>query len=405
MNEACTEMEINGIAVSIPRLRDLQTQMGDQIAELESELFTTYGEFNYNAPAQVAALLFDKLKLPVESYTDTGLPQTTAAVLGRLNHPAADALLKLRKAVKFKSQYADGMMKFVGYDGRIHPSIKVVGTGTGRPSCEEPNLLNIPRADSDAGKLCRSVFVAPPGRVLIEIDQSQIELRVAAMLSGDELMAEFFLRGEDFHLATAKAIAPLFGIDPATVTKAHPLRSQAKIINFATLYGDPPAGLAFKLGCSVKQAERLQAAILGKFKKLAAWIKEQLAFGKRHGYCMTYWNGLPLRRRSLWEIGEPKENKAQATAERSSWNTPIQGSAADFTNASLGGIHKWLQQSGADGKLILTVYDSVLLETAEDQADHIASNCQTIMQSWPSQGVPLVADVKMGPSWGEMVGD
>jgi uracil-DNA glycosylase family 4 len=390
MNYAITEMEINGIAVSMPAIQQLQVAMATKISELETR-FTQFGDFNPNSAKQVGDLLFSKLGLPDHGKTPGGQFSCTAEILSDLNHPVARDIVAYRQASHFKSQYADGMALYVRGDGRIHPNIQIVGTGTGRPSCDSPNLFNIPKRTAE-GKMCRDVFV----------DYSQIELRVAAMLSGDGLMIDLFKQGVDFHLATAKLIAPIFNIDPATVDKDHPLRDQSKTVNFATLYGDPAAGLAAKLKVSRKMAVALQNAILGKFKKLKAWIDERLRFGRLNGFSRTWWNGGDFRRRPLWQIADAESTVCE-TAERSTWNTPIQGTAADFTNASLGKIQRWIEADLVPAKLVLTLYDAIMAEVDEAAVDEYVLGAKAIMESWPVlHGVPIIADAKVGYSWGSM---
>ena len=400
MQHAVTAMEFNGIQANRAAISRLQREMTEVIEQARAEL-RAYGDFNPNASGDVSALLFDKLGLQSDSTTATGRRSTDAGTLQKLRHPVADAILRFRKASKFKTQYADGMLAHIQDDGRIHPAINLDGTETGRPSCQNPNLLNIPRAGTAAGKLCRNVFTAAEGHILIEADQSQIELRVAAMLSEDQAMTDLFLQKVDFHLGTARLIAPLFNIDPAALTKAHDLRDKAKVVNFSTLYGDPPYGLAMKLGISKARALALQEAILGKFFKLKAWIASSLEFGRKHGFCRTWWNGQDARVRPLWHIADVSDGERE-TAERGAWNTRIQGTAAEFTNASVAAVHQWIEDNFVPAKLVLTVYDSILLEVHHSAVDEVACNVRRIMTSWPSKGVPLEADVKTGRSWGEL---
>ena len=401
LNHAIACMEFNGIAASRSVVRKLQEDCARTVAEAKIEMFK-WGEFNPNAHEQVGDLLFNKLGLPSQGKTATGKHQTTKEVLEKLDHPVCAAILAYKRAAHFKAQYADGMARYIQDDGRIHPSMKIGGTATGRPSCENPNLLNIPRAETEDGKLCRDVFVAMDDNWrLLEFDYSQIELRVAAMLSEDDTMIQFFKDGVDFHLATARMIAPLLGLDPALIDAEHPLRSRAKIVNFSTLYGDPPAGLAAKLNISTREAVRIQQAILGKFVKLDRWIKESLAFARKHGYCRTWWDGRDFRQRSLWRIADG-EKGIRETAERGSWNTRVQGTAAEYTNASLGAIQKWLERDRLRSRLVLTVYDSILFEAHKDEVSDVVGKVQEIMTSWPSNGVPLKADVKIGQSWGSL---
>ena len=398
MNYGITEMEINGIAVSRDAVRQLQVAMGTRIADIKTRLLQYGADFNPNSPKQVAELLYDKLGLPApRNGRGTG-----AGVLAALEHPVATDIIAFRKATKFKGQYADGMEFFIRDDGRIHPNYQIAGTATGRPSCTDPNLFNIPNAATAEGKMCRDIFVAADGCTLMEFDYSQIELRVAAMLSGDDVMIDFFKQGADFHLQTAKLIAGSFNIDPDDVTAGHPLRQQAKIVNFATLYGDPPAGLAARLNISRRMAESLQKAILGKFRRLRSWINDSLKSSRRSGVSRTWWNGDVFRERPLWKIADG-EGAARETAERSSWNTPVQGTAAEYTNASIGAIQRWLDDDFVPAKMVLTVYDSILLEVQHGAVDEVRHGVKNIMEGWPVlHDVPIVSDLKIGPAWGSM---
>lgn len=399
---ALTEMECNGVAVDRQMVDSLSAEMGTIIDEIRLRLDEFGTDFNPNSQPMVGKLLFETLGLQHQGLTQTGKYSCTAEVLGSLSHPVAKDIVDYKRASHFKSQYADGMRLHIRDDGRIHSNFKVAGTETGRPSCEQPNLFNIPSAKTPEGKMARDIFIAEPGCVLLESDYSQVELRVASMLSGDEVMIELFQAELDFHLETAKMIAPLFKIDPAAVTKEHILRDQAKTINFATLYGEPAMALAAKLGITRVKAQALQDAILGKFKKLKAWLDSRLRFARGSGHCRTWWAGEDARERPLWEIAEPDE-KRRATSERSSWNTPIQGTAAEYTNASLGAINDWLIESGTPAKLVLTVYDSIVLEVRADVLPAVGAKVKSIMESWPVlHGVPILSEMKLGKSWGSM---
>lgn len=712
LNDAVVQMECNGIAVSRAAVGRLREFCDVEITE-HSAVLSQYvsPDFNSNSTAQVGKLLFETLGLANKGRTKTGY-KTGAEILAKLEHPAAKAILGLRKAGKFRSQYADGMAFFIRDDGRIHPSINQDGTETSRLSCSRPNLFNIPRPDNERGKLARDVYVAPKGRRLIEADYSQIELRVAAMLSGDQVMIEMFKRGVDFHLETAKLIAPIFGLNPDDIDDEHPLRSRAKTVVFAcvsmdtkiltnrgwlsheqvrvgdmtrgksgwvkilevvkydsapvvdwqgfrvtpnhrwwsdrrtgrntnaktgnptqrgryyveefttletatsehriqlsmpfdkedcsrlteqeagilgwivtdghygenqnvsiyqsmranpdkvreidallegvahsrwprpatgmvqwalkdrkrwramaqnlddntvlsmgtvqraafvragvlaegyksqtgrdrwsqnpgrvadafllafhleghhvrvwprtgtgkyadrehlvmslakpyitgqrlsyedvgqeavwcvrtedetwtmkrghaiaitgnTLYGDPVAGLAAKLNIHRNLAARLQASILGQFLDLKKWIDGCLRFGRQNGYCHTYWNGKPFHRRPLWRIAD-QDDAARETAERSTWNSPIQGSAASYTNASLGRFQQVIDTEKLPALQVLTIYDSIVLDCDEAAVDDVAGRLVEVMTGWDSFGVPLKVDVKVGEAWGSM---
>ncbi len=406
LNYAVTQMEYNGIAVSRPAVEQLRLAMTMKVDELQLRLnqhSEVPGEnFSANSSDQVGKLLFETLGLPNKGRTPTGKWKCTAEILTALGNPAADDIINFRKASKFRSQYANGMAFFIRDDRRIHPNYQIAGTGTGRLSCAGPNLFNIPRPTSPEGKMCRDIFVAPDGHTLMEFDYSQIELRVAAMLSGDEVMIQFFKDGADFHLETAKLIAPIFNLNPDDITKEHELRDHAKTINFATLYGSPPEGMAAQLGVSVKMAKQLHNAILGKFVKLKAWIKVSLAETRKTGVARTWWDGAPFRERPLYAVGD-SDGPARETAERSSWNTAVQGTATEYTNASLGAIQSWLEADFVPAKMVLTVYDSIMLEVRDDAIDEVATAAKAIMEGWPvAHDVPIISDLKMGRAWGSM---
>lgn len=282
------------------------------------------GSFNPSSYEDVRELLFTKLGLTSTHKTGGGKESTQNEVLEPMRklHPAVGLLLDVRKLGKLDGTYATGMIRHVRNDGRIHCNIKLDGTRSGRPSVTDPNLQTIPRdSDSDTGKMARDLFIAPPGYMMASLDYSQIELRVAAMLSGDPLMRQLFISGEDFHWATAKLIAKAtWGITIDTSNPTHKkYRTRAKGVNFGLLYGQGDGALAEILGCSKQEAAKVRQAVLGQFSVLASWIKQQLADAKRTGYCWTYWAGERARRRSLWKLADP-DGYESSKAERGSWN-------------------------------------------------------------------------------------
>jgi uracil-DNA glycosylase family 4 len=429
LHYAITQMQFNGIAASREVAQQLSETMAAKLSAIKNELYVDYGvpeAFNPQAPLQVGQLLFETLKLPSKGRTaKSGQHKTSADVLEKLDHPVARLVVAYRQAAHFKSQYADGMQVWIQDDGRIHPSFKISGTEGSRPSCEDPNLLNIPRAHTPEGKLCRDIFVAPVpeyGQVpyakliltvydsvllevfdgvscwIVELDYSQMELRVAAMLSGDERMIQVFRDGKDLHLETARLplICSVFKVNPATVDKDHPLRSRCKAVVFGTLYGQPSEALAAALGISKKQAAELQNAILGAYPKLREFIQERRQFGMRHGFCRTWWNGSDFRQRPLFAIGG-QDGPAKDTAIRSTWNTPIQGTAAEYTNASLGRIQPWLDAfNPAIAASRPWLHSEMILPD-------VVNNVRNIMEGWPvMHDVPIKVDVKVGKSWGSM---
>ncbi len=402
--EALVDVEAWGVAVSKDAIRAFDEYLATRETSARAVL-GAYGDVNWASPQQVAALLFDTLGLPSPKLTEGGARSTDSEVLEALanKHPLPRALLDFRAVVKMRGTYAAGMMDHVRADGRIHPNVKLDGARSGRTSCTDPNLQNIPRASgSPEGKMARDVFIAPPGFVLYEADYSQLELRVAAALSGDPDMRAIFDAGLDYHMRTAQLVSrEAWGIPPEEVQDKH--RSQAKAFNFGLLYGQGDGALAGVIGCTFAQAARIREAVLGKFRRLAAWIKEQLDYALRHGHAWTWWDGQHARRRPLWSIADPDDGVA-SVARNGAHNTPIQGSASEYCIASLAACVRWIRRDFNDGsvKLVLPVHDALLFEVREDLLPDVHRSTKTTMESWSLAGVPLVADAKAGPSWGSM---
>lgn len=365
---------------------------------------TQAAPFNPNSHQQVATILYDKLKLPKPRNEPgkSGIPSTDKSELARLRgrHQFVDDMIEYRRLEKMDVQYAAGMIPHIRWDGRIHTSFRPDGTETGRISSENPNSQNLPRAESVEGKMCRDCFTSSEGRVLIELDQSQIELRVAAGMSGDELMQEIFRSGLDYHLRTAQLISRVaWGIEPEAAGEWH--RSAGKIINFALLYGKTDQTLAVEIGCSVEEATKIRQSILGTFKKLAQLIKRLSRFANTNGYVDVPWLGDAVHSRPLYEIASHDKWK-RSNAENSSINTPIQGRASWYTLASLPLIHDWIDRTGAPCEIVNTVHDSIMLDVEPEWVDVVADECRVIMESFDCWGVPLRVDLKAGDRWGSL---
>lgn len=250
--------------------------------------------------------------------------------------------------------------------------------------------------------MARDCFAARPGFTILECDYSQLELRIAAALSGDPEMRGIFEAGVDYHLRTAQLVSQTaWGIPPEQVEDKH--RSQAKGFNFGLLYGQGDSALAQNIGCTVQQAGRIREAILGKFSVLARWIQEMLQYATKNGHAWTWWDGHRARRRPLWRIADDNDAGA-SVARNSAHNTPIQGTASDFCIASLIECVRWIEGDNLenDVKLCLPVHDALLFEVRADMLPEVHANVMRIMQSWNSNGVPLIADAKAGPSWGSL---
>lgn len=401
---AVERMERWGIGASREAVQAFQLHLKSGLSAVRARFDKLVGaDFNPSSSIQVCELLFGKLRLQPVKTTNTGKLSTDRETLEHLRgHPVVDDLLVWRKFTKLKGTYADGILAHIRSDGRVHPNFRLDGARSGRASCRDPNLQNIPRAkDSPEGKMARDIFVAEPGSVLLEADFSQIELRVAAMLSGDSLMRTIFERGEDYHLRTAQMVSQqAWGITPEQVTDSH--RSAAKAINFGVLYGMSDEGLADIIGCGPDQAARIKSAIFGKFTRLAGWIKSQLEYARRNGCTWTWWDGDRARRRQLWQIAD-QDGERRSRAEHGSWNSAIQGTAADYCTASLASVTEWIIRECVPAKLVLAVHDSLILEVESDCVDEVAATVRKIMTGWPTlHHVPLDVDMKIGSSWGSL---
>jgi uracil-DNA glycosylase family 4 len=366
-------------------------------------LHTEEREFKPDKPEDIAELLFGKLKLRVPKRTATGKASTDATVLDMLKgkHPIVEDVAAYRKVGKQKGTYADPITKFIRSDGRIHTTIHADGARTGRASSSDPNLQNIPRGDTPQGKMARDCFAPPPGRVLIQFDYSQLELRVAAMESGDKNMIQIFLDGHDYHQRTAELVSKTaWGIRPEQVEKKH--RSQAKAVNFGVLYGMGAYALAHRLNSTPEEAEQVMSAVMGGFRDLDRYCKSQLRYAQRHGHVWTTWDGALFRRRGLWRVVDSVP-EVKSRAEHGAWNTPIQGKASDYCLFSLVECVQWIKEEGLPVKLVLPVHDSLLFEVPFDYVEEVLYVVPRIMRQWPSGGVPLVVDSEMGPSWGSLV--
>lgn len=312
-----------------------------------------------------------------------------------------------------------------------HVTGGIVTHNTGRPSGRDPNLLNIPRGKGSAeGRMARNCFIAPPGKVLFELDMSQQELRVAAWLSGDPVMIDLFNQPDaDFHssvldlvcetahgvprarLEELKAAAKRYKAGDASAKAdadtLDELRSRTKAVVFGTGYGKVASSFAREWDISLVAAERMVEAILGPFVRYRAWMKEQIARGRVEGGVHTYWDGQIGRWRPLYAIADQGDARkgARENAERSTINTPIQGTAAEFVTASLGPMIDTFEDEGLiarGAKLVLTVYDSIMGECFPEDLDSCVRIGRHIMTSHDSGPVRLRADCKAGTRWGEL---
>ncbi len=384
------EMEMAGMAVDTQAIRSYSEILQQRIDRLQARIYEAAGErFNINSPKQLGTVLFEKMKLPAKKKTKTGY-STNAEVLEELarENPFAALILDYRTYAKLKSTYCDGLLKAAGDDGRIHSTFTQTETRTGRLSSTEPNLQNIP-VRTEIGKEFRKFFVAPEGRVLVDADYSQIELRVLAALSADAAMLDCFERGEDIHTATA---AKVFGVPPENVTAD--LRSKAKAVNFGIVYGIGAFSLAKDIHTSREEAERFIEAYLALYADVNAYMHSSIESAKKKGYAETYFK----RRRYLPEL-RASNFQTRSFGERVARNMPIQGTAADIIKLAMIRVRDRLLRELPACRLIMQVHDELIIEAPEADAPAASRLLKEEMEHAARLGVVLKTDVGYGKTW------
>ena len=386
------DMEASGFYVDRKALYDFGESLNDGIAQMQAGIWAHAGhEFNINSPKQLGEVLFEELMLPSGKKTKSGW-STNADVLEKLRdkHPIIGEILEYRMLTKLKSTYAEGLLKVIAPDGRIHTNFQMTVTATGRLSSTEPNLQNIP-VRRKLGAQIRKMFVASPGKVLVDADYSQIELRLLAHISGDKAMQEAFLSGEDFHTVTASRV---FGVPLDEVTPA--LRSRAKAVNFGIVYGISAFSLAQDIGVYPSEAKAYMEAYLDKYHGVRDYMKSIVEKAKTDGYVDT----LFARRRYLPELKSSNFN-VRSFGERVALNMPIQGTAADIIKIAMVNVHRRLAKEGLEAKLILQVHDELIVECPDSEAERVKEILTHEMENAASLSVPLTVDAHIGHSWAE----
>ena len=346
-------------------------------------------DFNPNSPKQLGEMLFDKMKLPHGRKTSRGW-STDNATLQKLRPdcPLIDDILQYRSYQKLYSTYAEGLLKVIGPDGRIHSTFNQTEARTGRLSSDNPNLQNIP-IRTELGSQLRGFFIAKPGCVFVDADYSQIELRILAHITGDEHMQAAFRAGEDIHRSTA---AKIYGIPLEEVTPR--LRTAAKAINFGIMYGKGAFSLSEDLGVSVREAGSFLKSYFASFPKVDSYMHKTIADAKEKGYVSTLFG----RRRALPELASSNVN-VRASGERMARNTPIQGTAADVIKLAMVKVWRRIRAEGLQSRLILTVHDELIVEAPEAEAETAARILKEEMEGCVRFAVPLDTDVRQGHSW------
>lgn len=385
-------METRGIRIDRNQLEQFGAVLTQRIADCEKVIFSySDGTFNINSPKQLGEVLFDKLGLPPSKKTQKGY-STNAEVLEKLKdkHPIIPAIMDYRMLTKLKSTYADGLLKEIGEDGRVHTTFQNLVTATGRLSSTEPNLQNIP-VRTDLGAEIRKMFVPEPGCVLVDADYSQIELRVLAHIADDKTMQEAFCNRVDIHTATASQV---FGVPVEEVTPLQ--RRHAKAVNFGIVYGISEFSLAEDIGVSRYEAREYIDNYLANYSGVRAYMKQVVADARESGFTRTLYG----RRRYVPELKSSNFN-VRSAAERVTLNTPIQGTAADIIKLAMIRVENALTESFPEAKLLLQVHDELIVECPEEQAEAVAALVSREMEGVAQLKVPLTAEAHFGKSWYE----
>jgi DNA polymerase-1 len=382
-------MELAGIRTDTACLRTLGARLGQRIADLEHQVYELVGTRDYSlqSPKQLATLLFDVIGLVPTKKTKTGLSTDVESLEAiQSEHPAIPLILELRQLSKIKGTYADSLVRYVATDGKIHPTFLQTGTSTGRISCVDPNLQNIP-ARTEIGREIRQAFVpSHEGWSLVSADYSQIDLRMLAHLSADKGLCEAFMQGEDIHLHTASQV---FDVPETEVTAV--MRKRAKTINFGIIYGISPYGLSRQLGITSEEARKYIDRYFERFPGIKEYHDRVIDAAQRDGYVKTILGHL----RRVPHINS-RNNPERQEAIRQGFNAVVQGSSADAIKMAMIRLNQKLRPLKA--RLVLQVHDEIVVDTPPDELDAVRSMMQESMESAIHLSIPLLAHLSAGPN-------
>lgn len=390
--EVLASMEYYGVRVDSDGIKAFGEQLKIDMDGFEQQIYFMAGhEFNIGSPKQLGVVLFEEMGLPTGKKNKTGY-STNAEVLESLRdkHEIVDAILQYRQLAKLNSTYVEGMLKVIGDDGRIHSVFKQTETRTGRISSAEPNVQNIP-VRTELGRNMRKFFVADEGKVLLDADYSQIELRILSHMSGDKNMQDGFNKGMDIHTATA---AQVFDMPVDMVTSE--MRRAAKAVNFGIVYGIGAFSLSKDIGVSVAEADRYIKNYFAKYPNVQVFMDTTVENAKEKGYAVTMFG----RRRPIPELKNSNKN-IQAFGKRAAMNAPIQGTAADIIKIAMVKVYNRLKEERLEARLILQVHDELIIEVSEVDAERAAVVLSEEMCNAVKLDIPLIADVSRGSTWYE----
>ncbi len=396
--EVLIEMEEQGVTLDVDLLSKLSVELSIKIRELEKSIIEQAGEtFNINSPQQLGTILFDKMEIHKEinmrkpKRTKTGQYSTSEQILERYHgHPLPKTILEYRKLAKLKNTYVDALPDLIHpTTGRVHTSFNQTIASTGRLSSVNPNLQNIP-IRTEIGREMRKAFKpAESDTLIMSADYSQIELRIMAHLSGDDKMADSFKQNLDIHTATAALVFDI-PIDEVDVDQ----RRKAKEINFGIIYGMSKYGLANRLEISVAEAEEFIFNYFATYPRIQEFMRNTIAEADMNGYVVTMMG----RRRYLPQI-HSSNRQLREFAERTSINTPIQGSAADMIKMAMIDVNRKIKSEKLKSKMILQVHDELVFEVPAAEIDKMSQLVKENMENAMLLHVPVIVEIGIGNNW------
>ena len=390
LTRVLARMESTGFSLDSKSLIEYGNALLEKMKYCEEQIYSICEErFNINSPKQLGHILFEVMGLPVLKKKKTGY-STDAETLEKLRFrsPVIDYILDYRKIAKLHGTYVEGLLKVAEADGRIRTDFKQTGTVTGRLSSAEPNLQNIP-VRTEEGSLLRRFFIPENGKILVDADYSQIELRILAHMSGDDDMISAFKSGEDIHTVTASKVfkTPIDDVTPSQ-------RSRAKAVNFGIVYGIGEFSLSEDLHVSLKEAKGYIEGYFETYPKIKEYLDKTVENAIKNGYVETLFK----RRRYIPELSATNKNM-QSFGKRVAMNTPIQGTAADVIKKAMIAVDRRLDREGLKTRLILQVHDELILEAPENEVEKASAILKEEMENAVSLSLLLKTDVGTGANW------
>ena len=389
------DMESEGVAIDVSYLKEMQEELAGQLAAIETEVEEVAGQkFNLNAPQQLAKVLFEDLRLPVGKRTKTGY-STDADTLEALRekHPIIGLILEHRQLSKLKSTYVDALPQLVDpMSGRVHTSFGQASTATGRLASSNPNLMNIPIRTELGQRIRRAFKAGRPDHVMVSADYDQIELRIAAHLSGDPMLLDAFKAGQDIHTATAAAVfkVPIEQVDPSQ-------RRLAKIANFGSIYGQGEYGLSQQLGITGDVAREFLGQYWSTYSKLREFLDDLRRKAREEGLVVSATG----RRRAIPDLRSPNF-QLRSAAERMAINFPMQSLAADIIKIAMVRLQREIEADQIEGRMLLQVHDELLFEVPRAELDQFAEKVPRIMTGAYELETGIEVEMKVGPNWADM---